>query len=213
LVLALLADADASIRDAQWQASNLASELRAATEALLSSRQACRDGIHLPLLDLANPTLALYGPKERAGLLAAAQAFVAADGHVGVREFALLALLERRLGAPSRGSRSLPSFDDARATLLAFVDWVANATAATPAPSVDYRRMASALDRIDQLAPLRKPAVVKQWMAAATNRHPRLSLATSDVLRAMCAAIDAPLPPLIEAHYMTLARRPIGASA
>lgn len=61
----------------------------------------------------------------------------------------------------------------------------------------DVRR---ALDRCNQLAPLAKPALIK-LMVDAAGPVATPALQGADLLRALCTAIDAPLPPAVQAAY------------
>jgi hypothetical protein len=47
---------------------------------------------------------------------------------------------------------------------------------------------------------LAKPAFIKAVLATAGDTEP-MSVATADLLRAICAAIDAPVPPRVAATY------------
>jgi hypothetical protein len=58
----------------------------------------------------------------------------------------------------------------------------------------------AALDRANQLAPLAKPALIKALLASASGED-RLTVAAADILRAICAALDAPIPPAVAATY------------
>jgi hypothetical protein len=72
------------------------------------------------------------------------------------------------------------------------------------APAIAFDSVHAALARINQLAPLAKPALVKAWLAAASVEGELLSVNSADVLRALCAAIDAPIPPVVAATYSEL---------
>ena len=67
--------------------------------------------------------------------------------------------------------------------------------------AVGFAAVRAALERANQLAPLAKPHLVKAWLAVAAAEGQQLSLASADVLRALCAAIDAPIPPAVAASY------------
>jgi len=66
--------------------------------------------------------------------------------------------------------------------------------------SLDFARVNAALDRARQLAPLAKPALIKALLAAAGDAEP-MPVAVADLLRAICAAIDSPIPPAVAATY------------
>jgi hypothetical protein len=67
-----------------------------------------------------------------------------------------------------------------------------------PAASIRLEAVATALDRLNQLAPLAKPALIKAATAAAFVDDDTNWQAAS-TLRLICAALDAPLPPQVVA--------------
>lgn len=68
------------------------------------------------------------------------------------------------------------------------------------APAIGFTQVQMALDRANQLAPLAKPALIKALLATA-SADGMLPIATADLLRAMCAALEAPIPPAAAATY------------
>lgn len=72
------------------------------------------------------------------------------------------------------------------------------------APSINFSAVRAALERANQLAPLAKPALVKVWLAAASIEGGALAPPCADILRALCAAIEAPIPPLVAASYSAI---------
>jgi Zn-dependent protease with chaperone function len=66
--------------------------------------------------------------------------------------------------------------------------------------AIGFAEVQRALNRANQLAPLAKPALIKALLATA-NADRMLSIATADLLRAMCAALEAPIPPAVAATY------------
>jgi len=55
----------------------------------------------------------------------------------------------------------------------------------------------SALNELNLLAPLKKPQLIKACVATAMADD-KLTLAEGELLRAICAALDSPLPPILE---------------
>jgi len=55
----------------------------------------------------------------------------------------------------------------------------------------------SALNELNLLAPLKKPLFIKACVATAMADD-KLTLAEGELLRAICAALDSPLPPILE---------------
>jgi len=182
----------------------------------------------LPLVDLAMPALRQLPPPERISLLSAVDKLIAADNRFTLAEFVLQTVLTRRL-AP-RASRMTPIlFDrlallkDEVALLLSLVAHVAvpssaarikafmlgadicpqlglSATQFKDAAAIKFPAVQQALDRANQLAPLAKPQLMKALLAAAGNNAP-LAIPSADILRAICAAIEAPIPPAVAATY------------
>jgi hypothetical protein len=70
----------------------------------------------------------------------------------------------------------------------------------SPVSSLGYTQVKIALDRANQLAPLAKPALIKALLATA-NTAGTLQIAAADMLRAICSALDAPLPPAVTETY------------
>ncbi|MFZ6845743.1 M48 family metallopeptidase [Undibacterium sp. RuTC16W] len=80
---------------------------------------------------------------------------------------------------------------------------MADAANAANVPSVaaeipDYFEVKQALDKLNQLAPLAKPFLIRLLLAAAGEQ---LSIDSADILRCICAAIDAPIPDKVAASY------------
>ncbi len=72
-----------------------------------------------------------------------------------------------------------------------------------PVTALDFDKVRLALDRLVQLAPLGKPALIKALVAAARQsaQSEQLTQVSADIVRAICCAIDAPLPPIVAASY------------
>ncbi|HZW13745.1 MAG TPA: M48 family metallopeptidase [Noviherbaspirillum sp.] len=183
----------------------------------------------LPLLDLAMPALKQLADVDRSALLAVANKLIAADNRLTLAEFVLQTVLTRRL-APHAGRATPVRFDDLRplredcALLLSLVAHVASqsvqlsavelfargaagcaelglrAEDLTKASAIDYSRICTALDHVHQLAPLAKPALIKALLAASGDATP-MPVVTADLLRAICAALEAPVPPAVADTY------------
>jgi Zn-dependent protease with chaperone function len=63
-----------------------------------------------------------------------------------------------------------------------------------------FQRVRLALDHANQLAPLAKPQLVKALLAVADDGA-ELQISSADILRAICAGIEAPIPPAVAATY------------
>jgi Zn-dependent protease with chaperone function len=183
----------------------------------------------LPLLDMAMPALKQLPQTGRARLLAVADRLIAADNKMSLAEFVLQTVLVRRLDP--RAGRATPvrftQLDQLRPDCIVLLSLVAHAAArearrsaaelfasgAAHCPElalataeladvsvIDFESVKTALDSLNQLAPLAKPAFIKAVLATAGDAEP-MPVATADLLRAICAALDAPVPSRVAATY------------
>lgn len=185
----------------------------------------------LPLLDLSMPALKQLSHAERAVLLSTVDKLIAADNALTLAEFVLQTVLSRRMSA--HAGRATPvRYSDLKAlkeectVLLSLIAHVAASSETAPAAALfsrgatafpdaglshqelvaiaalDYTRVRAALDRAHQLAPLAKPVLIKMLLAAAGDASP-MPLAIADLLRAICAALEVPIPPAVATTYTT----------
>jgi Zn-dependent protease with chaperone function len=229
VVYALLLDADSG-RAAQTAVLDADAPQQKALAAYLADTIAAMPrSARLPLLDLAMPALLALPQPARARLLATCDRLIGADRRVTLAEFVLRTVLERRL-APHAG-RAIPvryhdlqALRDECATLLSLVAHVAAPQRAlTPAaafmqaaarhpqpalrasdlrdvPALGFAEVQRALLRIGELAPLAKPALIKLLLAGAGDAEP-MPVECADLLRAICAAIEVPVPAAVAATY------------
>jgi Zn-dependent protease with chaperone function len=221
LTLAMLVDKD---RDLRGQQRALIAEAYGAEAATIAD--GCYDqilrlppGARQPLVDVAMPALRKLPLEARSSLLRTAHLLIAADGRVTVPEFLLFTILKRRLG-PDAG-RAVPVRFAELGPLSREVGLVLSLVAAVRAPehaehafnagavtlrdvellvvaATDVRLddVTTALDRLNQLAPLVKPLLIKAATAVAfVDGETNWKSATC--LRMICAALDAPLPPQV----------------
>lgn len=183
---------------------------------------------HLPLLDLVIPALRQLSIADRAAMLAQFERMIASDSRVSLNEFVLQTVLVRRLAAQANRAVAVKYFavTELKQECLVLFSLIAHVAAPLlqqPASSLfiraadfsphlflsetdlmtvaslNYGRIKTALDKANQLAPLANPALIKSLLAIASEQP--LPLALADVLRAMCAAIEAPMPPAVAAVY------------
>jgi hypothetical protein len=185
----------------------------------------------LPLLDLAMPALRQLAQPVRDDLLGTVEKLIAADNRVTLAEFVLQTVLYRRLDA--RAGRATPvrypvvaSLGQDVTVLLSMVAHVATASDGTrdaarrafdrgapiagiaagalvDVPQLAFERVRRALDAANSLAPLAKPILIKALLAVAGTDE--LPLETADLLRAICAAIDVPVPAPVSSTYTACA--------
>jgi hypothetical protein len=219
LAVALLIDRGAELRAQQRQ---VVAEAYGAEALLLVDDQHARiqrlpPGARQPLVDVAMPALRRLPGDARGRLLRVAHTLIIADGRLSVHEFLLYTILKRRLG-PDAG-RAVPVRFRAPAELSREVGLVLSLAAAvrlperaehafnagllllpgvdaslTAAAAVRLDDVAAALDRLNQLAPLAKPQLIKA-VTAVVFADGRTNWRAASALRMVCAALDAPLPP------------------
>ncbi|MBC8012057.1 MAG: M48 family metallopeptidase [Burkholderiales bacterium] len=191
-------------------------ELHAEIEILPASHR-------LPLIQLATPNLRQLDPAACATVLDTLDALIHADGVVTPHEFALHKILSRTLGlaarprdalhvlAPTQVAAELSLALSAAARIEA-----ADATAAAqafaraaiefnglqpplayqPAGPLTFDHLDAALDRLALTpAPFRKR--ILSALATALTADSRLTETEAELLRAIAAALDCPLPPVL----------------
>jgi Zn-dependent protease with chaperone function len=174
--------------------------------------------VRLPILALALPTLKVLPEDARERLLRLVRGLIEAHGKVSVGEFVLQTILRRYLGEAARraplvkyqdisqlaaeaavilsllthaGGGSMFSFNKGMEAL-----GIAGGVLRAPA-ELRFDVVDNALNELKLLAPLKKPAFIKACVALVMADD-RLALAEGELLRAVCAALDSPLPPILE---------------
>ena len=224
VVLALLIEKDKPFSGLQRQlvAEAFGTDAAQRVDALHDIVQGLPPGLRLPLLDRAEPTLLKLPAAARERLLLLAHGLIRADGRVTLHEFLLFTVLRRRTGrdaarpVPVRypgveplqaevglvlsllASVRLPEHPEraynAGVLLLAGID-----PPRVPTEAIDLDAVARALDRLNELAPLAKPRLIKACTAVAFVDGQTHWKAAS-CLRTICAALDSPLPPQLLAE-------------
>ena len=224
LVLGLLIEQEQAIaaRQEAIVAEAFGPDASKQVEAIRDAAAKMPPGWRLPLVDLAMPALRKLPAAARDRLLTLARRLIAADARVTLPEFLLYTVLEARLGAgtqPARAGRYVPLRD-----LAAEVRLVLSLLAAVRMPEAPARayqagaalleaieaepvgrealgldKVSAAFHRLNLLAPLAKPQFIKACVAVAfvdgsTNWR------AASCLRTLCAALDCPLPPQVDAE-------------
>ena len=219
VVLAMLIEKDKPFSGQQRQlvAEAFGSGAAQQVDALHDAVQRLSPGLRLQLLDRAEPTLLKLAAATRERLLLLAHGLIRADGRVTLHEFLLFTVLKRRIGRDAH--RPAPVRFRSLAPLAAEVGLVMSLLASVrlperperaynagvlllpgidpprvPTEAIELNDVSRALDRLNQLAPLQKPRLIKACTAVAfVDGETRWKAASC--LRTICAALDAPLPP------------------
>ncbi|MNR79211.1 hypothetical protein D3C72_99180 [compost metagenome] len=187
------------------------------------------DNARLPLLDLSMPALRQLPVTEREAMLAQFARMIASDRRVSLQEFVLQTVLVRRLAVQANRAVKIKyaTVNELRPECLVLFSLLAHVAAPLRQQSVtsvfmraaqasptlalseqdvialadlSYARIKAALDKANQLAPLANPALIKSLLAIAGDQG-ALPLPLADLLRAICAALEAPMPPAVAAVY------------
>lgn len=171
----------------------------------------------LPVFELAVPKLGIPDEAGRARMLALVTTLIEADGRVKPGEFVLLTLCRRHFGKSPKGAppvkhQDLSGLGLEAATVLSLLARCAKggqpAAAAVmealglpPAllqsASITPASVEAAFYELKLLAPLRKPAFIKGCLEVVLADG-CITIAEGELMRAVCAALDSPMPPLIE---------------
>jgi hypothetical protein len=181
--------------------------------------------MRLPVLDLAMPALKLLDADQRQQLLGIGARLIAADQKVSQAEFVLQTVLQRRLsplagrdvGVKYHGLIQLQKETALLISLMATTEYAAELApqaftkAVSSMPELglqaaqfssrdqfDFFEVKQALDKFQQLAPLAKPFLIRLMLKASDLK---LSADGADLLRSVCAALDAPVPDIVSASY------------
>jgi Zn-dependent protease with chaperone function len=175
-------------------------------------------GARLPVLALVIPTLKRLPAPERDRLIEKIKAVIEADRKITLGEFVLLTLCRSQIQKEQRRSpavkyRSVDAVATEAAVVLSLlahsgksgIAAFGKGMAALGLPGGVLRSPAelniatveSALNELTLLAPLKKPFFIKACVATVMADD-KLTLSEGELLRAICAALDSPLPPILE---------------
>ena len=227
VMLALLVDADegSSARQFEYLRQHIGADRAALVADYVSEIQGLGHAYRLPLLEIAFPALKLSPARELQFLLDLGARLIELDGTVSYREFCYFRILSRTLSqatdpsAPEsteRASRSevrlaavqLLSLlaerghrneSDQRAAfaagIKAFGAW-ANDAEFISLESEPVRVFERCLDVLDQMGNSATRTLLKA--VTATVMHDRqITIAEAEMIRAACASLDCPLPPIL----------------
>ena len=218
LALLVAAGGDARERQTAMIKSAAGDAIAAQTLALAEALKPLGERARLPVLDLAIPALKERSQPERDRLLALVKDLIEADRRVTVSEFVLITICRRQLagdvkGGPPVKHKSVQSVSNQIAVVVSLLihagrsrpDIFGGAMTRLgltgqklrqPA-ELDFKQVEAALYELKLLAPLAKPAVIKACLAVVMPEG-ELSIVQAELMRAICAALDTPLPPILD---------------
>jgi Zn-dependent protease with chaperone function len=171
--------------------------------------------VRLPVFELAAPGLRSLNDAQRDSTLALVNTLINADGRITLAEFVLLTLCRRHLDKPPRGAppvkhRSLADVSREAGIVLSLLARSSQAgeecfprvmaglqLKAGKPPPFTLALVEAALYELKLLAPLKKPAFIKACVEIVMADG-RITVTEGELIRAICAALDTPLPPLVE---------------
>jgi Zn-dependent protease with chaperone function len=207
-MFALVLAPEGAGRDAQLGALGARAAAVAAAHAAIAPLGAAA---RLPLIELAAPALRKLDAEARRDFLARFDALIAADRRVTLQEFVLEAILRGLLEDAPVGGAALRSLGGEARTLLSLAAHASGAgaeaafarcrealgtgMALAAVGELNLPGVRAALQRLRELHPLQKPRLLKAVSAAALADG-SVSVAETELLRAISAALDCPMPPL-----------------
>jgi Zn-dependent protease with chaperone function len=222
VLLGCLVDAELTIRNAQLRAVG-DETLARRTEVLAPLIASLDRGYRLPIVALGLPTLRKdLHAEARAKFLDTVRSVIQADRRVTLSEFIFVTILEAHLTerprARSSGCRAAASECALVLSLLAHA--AADAAKAfekgaaelglplalTPREALRLDRVSSALDALRCLVPAEKGRFVAAC-AEVSLADGDVKLAEHELLRAVCSALDCPMPPALAALDARLLRK------
>jgi len=229
LALALDTTEDARGRQLAFIEQQMGRDQRLAMEGLWPAINSLDAAQRMPALLQAFPALHQLGRKERQDLLKCLNELLIREGRVSIYAYALRKLAQVQLRDELQpGARtfdlSIESVEDDLQTLFSVLalSGSEDETEARRAYEIGMsqllpvrrppfqrlsnwpRRLDMALNRIDRLAPAGKELLV-QALVRTISHDLRMTVAESELLRAVCAAVHCPLPPLDAAAQKAVA--------
>jgi Zn-dependent protease with chaperone function len=229
LVYCLLLDPRPEIRQAQLAHVHAAAVPRDYQETLRLQEPVRQlpDVARLPLLELALPALRQMSPAQHQVFRDQVAALIHADNHVSLFEYALQCVLSRYLDAAYNRQRPSVRFTSPAqvapqvATVLSLLAWEgqSEAGAAQAAFAAGMRTYGDSEASVGQLTPqeeslprafhaalqtlaMAAPAIKRQVVAACAatiQADQQVTVREGELLRAICATLDCPMSPLVEA--------------
>ena len=226
VMLGCLLEAELTVRGAQLRALGARGEeaLARRAEVLSALVTALGRAYRMPLAALALPLLRDLSPDERARFLGHVRAVIEADSRVTLSEFVFATVLEANLAGPAARARHR-SRDEAAAQCSVVLSLLAHSgpdaekafelarqalalpgLGLVPREALRLDGVKAALEDLRGLAPAEKGELVAAC-AAITMADRDVKLAEHELLRAVCSALDCPMPAPIAALDTRLLRQ------
>ncbi len=195
--------------------TNQASSIKNMVENLTASDARFR----LPILDMTLSTLRLKPEEQRKKLLQNCITLIKADRRITLSEFVYYFLAQQALGDRKRNVRSIKSFQKVEASLAVLFSTIVQCSGDSKqkqrdnfqqimsyfskkdfTPQLDQPASANALNhalsRLSHLTPLLKQPLVDACVDCILHDE-KVVLKEIELLRAVCEALDCPMPPLL----------------
>ncbi|HEU5177348.1 MAG TPA: M48 family metalloprotease [Burkholderiales bacterium] len=224
VMVGMIIDAEATARGRQLRALEALGrgELARRAEVLAPLIAQLDRAYRLPIVALALPVLRTeLAEAGRNGFLAAMRAAIEADKRLTLGEFVLDTILDWNLGAKAKRAggvkfRSRDQVKDECALILSLLAHaggsealfarVAPGLALKPRDALQLASVSEALERLSQLAPLEKEPLIAAC-AELVSADGNVKLLEHELLRAIGAVLDCPMPPSIAALDPRLLRK------
>jgi Zn-dependent protease with chaperone function len=200
LLLAMLVSSEDAVRDRQLAIIAARMPQDAHTAAIVATQLAqLPEVLRLPVVSIALPVLGARPRDQLRALLETLNELALADGSVSLYEYCLTRVVWSYLqdaADPYRrsrvGSATLGQVQPQQAALLSTLA----AAGGARAPAAGWPQLDAGWAALDALAPREKERLVEQ-MVTTVLADGRLEVAEAELLRAACAVIHVPLPPLV----------------
>jgi Zn-dependent protease with chaperone function len=226
LIYCLLLDSQPDVRQRQLAGLQSQADPRTyeLTQRLNAPVGQLSDAARLPLVDLTLPALRQMSPAQHQAFRVQVNALIHADNQVSLFEYALHCVLTRYLDAAFSGQKPAVRYNSSFqvapqvATVLSLLAWEGHTDAAqaqaafsvgmqlydarVPQSEMVQRAQcqlaafAAALQTLAVAAPRIKRQVVAAC-AACIQADRQVTVREGELLRAVCAALDCPMPPLV----------------
>jgi Zn-dependent protease with chaperone function len=233
VVYAVLLDPRPDVRQVQLEQLRKCAPQRDYEETLrlLEPVRSLPDEARLPLIDQALPALRQMSPPQHQDFRSQVEGLIHADNQVSIFEYALHCVLTRYLDADYNRQRPVVRYNSAAqitlpmTTTLSLLAWVGHDNAAAsqaafaagmttflgrdaqgeplrPRAECQLQPFHAALQALAQSTPELKRRIIAACAATILYDH-QVTIREGELLRAICATLGCPMPPLLENQETT----------